>query len=164
VLFDNLCGEFEAAWDMFATSDIADRPDGRFLFTRAAMLLVELASTVAHRDPATFRRFSQEPQKREPLLFKRLPYKSGSKTRRRVPRLAPDGDQTSEIIEVLFDLLRNGHAHFGHPLYAPLKDGGGSASLCLASRTDARSTRSARQAAGRSSTCRARSSQTAASS
>jgi hypothetical protein len=87
------------------------------------MLLVELASTVAGQDSATFERFSIELEKREPLLFKRLPYEPGPGTRRCVPRVAPYGDPTSELIEVLFDLVRNGQAHFGHQLYAPLKDG-----------------------------------------
>jgi len=35
----------------------------------------------------------------------------------------PEGDPTSEVIALLFDLVRNGHAHFGHQLYAPLKGG-----------------------------------------
>jgi hypothetical protein len=123
VLFENLCVEFEAAWDAMATTQFADRTSGSFLFARQAMLLVELASTVARQDAATFRRFSSELQKREALLFKRIPYQPGRGTRRCVPRVAADGDSTSELIEVLFDLVRNGHAHFGHQLYAPLKDG-----------------------------------------
>jgi len=123
VLFENLCVEFEAAWDAMATTPSADRTNGSFLFARQAMLLVELASTVAHQDPATFQRFSNELQKREALLFKRIPYQPGPGTRQCVPRVAPDGDPTSELIAVLFDLVRNGHAHFGHQLYARLKDG-----------------------------------------
>jgi hypothetical protein len=74
VLFENLCVEFEAAWDAMATTQLADRTSGSFLFARQATLRVELASTVAGQDPATFRRFSRELQKREPLLFKRIPY------------------------------------------------------------------------------------------
>ena len=123
MLFENLCVEFEAAWDAMATTPSADRTNSSFLFTRQAMLLVELASTVAHQDPATFQRFSNELQKREALLFKRIPYQPGPGTRQCVPRVAPDGDPTSELIAVLFDLVRNGHAHFGHQLYARLKDG-----------------------------------------
>jgi hypothetical protein len=123
VLFENLCVEFEAAWDAMATSHFAERTSASFLFARQTMLLVELASTVARQDAATFRRFSNELEKREPLLFKRIPYQSGRGTRSCVPRTAADGDPTSELIEALFDLVRNGHAHFGHQLYAPLKDG-----------------------------------------
>jgi hypothetical protein len=123
VLFENLCVEFEAAWDAMATTEFADRTSGRFLFASRAMLLVELASTVARQDQATFRRFSSELQKREALLFKRVPYQPGPGTRQCVPRIAAVGDPTSELIEVLFDLVRNGHAHLGHQLYAPLKNG-----------------------------------------
>jgi hypothetical protein len=123
VLFENLCVEFEAAWDAMATTQLADRTSGSFLFARQAMLLVELASTVAGQDPATFRRFSRELQTREPLLFKRIPYTPGRGTRGRVPRGAAAGDPTSELIELLFDLVRHGNAHFGHQLYAPLKSG-----------------------------------------
>lgn len=124
MLFENLCVDFEAAWDALATSEFADRTSGSFLFARQAMLLVELATTVARQDAATLQCFARELQKREALLFKRIPYKPGRGTRGCVPRLAPDGDPTSELIEMLFDLVRNGHAHFGHQLYAPLKDGG----------------------------------------
>jgi hypothetical protein len=60
VLFENLCVEFEAAWDAMATTQLADRTSGSFLFARQAMLLVEVASTVAGQDAATFRRFSKE--------------------------------------------------------------------------------------------------------
>lgn len=125
VLFDNLCADFEAAWEAMATTELDQRTSGSFLFAGQAMLLVELASTIARQEPATFRRFSEELQKREGLLFKRIPYRPGSATRRCVPRIAPEGDPTSELIALLFDLVRNGHAHFGHQLYAPLKDGGG---------------------------------------
>jgi hypothetical protein len=124
VLFENLCVDFESARDALATSEFAERTSASFLFARQAMLLVELATTVARQDRATYQRFALELQKREPLLFKRIPYKPGRGTRGCVPRLARDGDSTSELIEVLFDLVRNGHAHFGHQLYAPLKDGG----------------------------------------
>lgn len=125
VLFDNLCADFEAAWEAMATTELDQRTSGSFLFAGQAMLLVELASRIARQEPATFRRFSEELQKREGLLFKRIPYRPGSATRRCVPRIAPEGDPTSELIALLFDLVRNGHAHFGHQLYAPLKDGGG---------------------------------------
>gem|GEM_PF-5992397 len=124
MLFDNLCGEFETAWNTIATSAPEDASSGSFLFTRQVMLLVELASRIAHQDPPTFKRFSHELCGREERLFKRLPYKSGRRSVRRcVPRMAPDGTDATELIEVLFDLLRNGHAHFGHQLYAPLQDG-----------------------------------------
>jgi hypothetical protein len=123
VLFDNLCIDFEAAWNAMATTEFAERTSGSFLFARQAMLLVELASTVAGQDPATFRRFSRELQNREALLFKSIPYHPGPGTRGRIPRVAADGDPTSELIALLFDLARNGHAHFGHQLYAPLKGG-----------------------------------------
>jgi len=125
VLFDNLCVDFEAAWDAMATTEFAERTNGGFLFARQAMLLLELASTVAGQDPATFRGFSRELQKREPLLFKPIPYRPGPGTRGRIPRVAAGGDPTSELIALLFDLVRNGHAHFGHQLYAPLKGGRG---------------------------------------
>jgi hypothetical protein len=104
-----------------ATTQLADRTSGSFQFARQAMLLVEVASTVAGQDAATFRRFSKELQKREP--FKRIPYNPGRGTRGCVPRVAAAGDPTSELIELLFDLMRHGHAHFGHQLYAPLKSG-----------------------------------------
>jgi len=123
VLFDNLCAEFEATWDAMATTTFSEHTDGRFLFTRQAMLLVELASAVARRDPPTFRRFSEELRDREGLLFKRIPYRPGRGTTDAIPRIAPRGDPTSELIALLFDLVRNGHAHLGHQLYAPLKDG-----------------------------------------
>lgn len=123
MLFENLCVEFEAAWDALATTDFAERTSGSFLFARQAMLLVELATTVARQDAPTIQRFAFELRKREALLFKRIPYKPGPGTRGRVPRIAPVGDPTSELIELLFDLVRNGHAHFGHQLYAPLKEG-----------------------------------------
>lgn len=125
VLFDNLCFEFEAAWDAIATTEFAEHTSGSFLFARQTMLLVELASWVAGQDPATFRRFSEELEKREGLLFKRIPYRPGPGTHKRVPRIAPSGDPTSELIALLFDLVRNGHAHLGHQLYAPLKHGRG---------------------------------------
>ena len=123
MLFDNLCVEFEAAWNAIATTEFAEQTNGSFLFARQAMLLVELASTVARQDSAAFRRFSLELRKREPLLFKAVPYTPGPGTLARVPRIAPENDPTSELIALLFDLVRNGHAHFGHQLYAPLKDG-----------------------------------------
>jgi len=125
VLFENLCVDFEAAWDAMATTDLVERTDGAFLFARQAMLLVELASTVAGQDPATFRRFSVELQRREPLLFKRIPYRPGRATRGNVPRIASEGDPAAELITLIFDLVRHGHAHFGHQLYAPLKGGRG---------------------------------------
>ena len=34
MLFDNLCVEFEAAWDAMATSDLAGHTSGRCLFAR----------------------------------------------------------------------------------------------------------------------------------
>jgi hypothetical protein len=125
VLFDNLCADFEMAWDAMAATDLAGRANGSFLFARQAMLLVELASTVARQDPTTRRRFSRELQAREALLFKRVPYQPHSSTRKCVPRIAPEGDPTSELIALLFDLVRHGQAHYGHQLYAPLKDGRG---------------------------------------
>jgi hypothetical protein len=124
VLFENLCLEFETAWDAMATTDRELRTGGSFLFARQAMLLVELATTVARTDADTLQRFSEELFAREPALFKLLPYTTRKGTRNRVPRLAPSGDPRSELIEVLFDLVRHGHAHVGHQVYAPLKDGG----------------------------------------
>jgi hypothetical protein len=91
--------------------------------------------------------------KREPLVFKRIPYNPGRGTRGCVPRVAAAGDPTSELIELLFDLMRHGHAHFGHQLYAPLKRGARSASFHLGCGKDAPSTASARPADGSSSTC-----------
>jgi hypothetical protein len=123
VLFDNLCADFEAAWNALAMTEFGERTDGSFLFARQAMLLLELASTVARQDRETFRRFSRELLNREALLFKPIPYTPGGGTRGRVPRIAPEGAPTSEVIALLFDLVRNGHAHFGHQLYAPLKGG-----------------------------------------
>ena len=123
VLFDNLCVDFEAAWNTIAATEFAERTSGSFLFARQAMLLVEMASTVARQDSATFRRFSLELQKREALLFKAVPYRLAPGTLARVPRIAPKNDPTSELIALLFALVRNGHTHFGHQLYAPLKGG-----------------------------------------
>jgi hypothetical protein len=124
VLFESLCIEFETAWDAMATTERELRASGGFLFARQAMLLVELASTVARTDDRTLQRFSKELYAREPVLFKLLPYKTKKGTRKYVPRLAPPGNPQSELIEVLFDLVRHGHAHVGHHVYAPLKDGG----------------------------------------
>jgi hypothetical protein len=59
VLFENLCVDFEAAWNAMATTEFVERTSGSFLFARQAMLLVELASTVARQDAATFRRFRE---------------------------------------------------------------------------------------------------------
>jgi hypothetical protein len=108
VLFENLCVDFEAAWNAMATTEFVERTSGSFLFARQAMLLVELASTVARQDAATFRRFSRELQKREALLFKAVPYKPGPGTHARVPRIAPENDPTSELIALLFDLIWKG--------------------------------------------------------
>jgi hypothetical protein len=106
-------GELGVGREAVGAGDLADELGGG------------LASTVARQDPATFRRFSRELQKREPRLFKPIPYKPGRGTRGCVPRVAAAGDPTSELIELLFDVVRHGHAHFGHQLYAPLKDGRG---------------------------------------
>jgi hypothetical protein len=106
-----------------AASEIAPGVGGNFLFARQAMLLVELASRVSRRHPATFRRFSSELQTLEPLLFKRIPYLPGKGTKHCVPRIAPDSHRNSELIALLFDLVRNGHAHYGHQLILELNDG-----------------------------------------
>jgi hypothetical protein len=60
VLFENLCLEFETAWDAMATTHRELRTGGSFLFARQAMLLVELATTVARTDADTLQRFSEE--------------------------------------------------------------------------------------------------------
>jgi hypothetical protein len=121
-LFNFLCADFEKAWDAMAMSEIAPDVGGNLLFVRQAMLLVELASQVASEDPATFERFSSELQALEPVLFKRIPHKP-KRTHRKVPRIASPGDPSGELIALLFDLVRNGQAHYGIQLHARLTDG-----------------------------------------
>ena len=124
MLFRNLCIEFEEAWDALASTAVSEQTRVSFLFARQAMLLVELASRVASQDPATSKRFAAELQAREPRLFKPIPaYKPGPQARRCVPRVAAEGDPRSDLITLLFDLMRNGLAHYGHQVYAPLADG-----------------------------------------
>ncbi|HEY4280551.1 MAG TPA: hypothetical protein VGM91_20175 [Conexibacter sp.] len=124
MLFENLCIEFELTWDAMASTVFSEQTGASFLFARQAMLLVELASSVASQDHATFRRFAAELQAQDARLFKSIPaYKSGPQTRKCVPRIAPVGDARSDLITLLFDLMRNGLAHYGHQVYAPLADG-----------------------------------------
>lgn len=149
VLFENLCVEFEATWDAMATTTFSEHTDGRFLFARQAMLLVELASVVARRDPPTLRRFSEELRDRDGLLFRRIPYQPHRSTRNAIPRIAPQGDPTSELIALLFDLVRNGHAHWGHQLYAPLKDGRAFGVVLLAGAANGRTIDKIRPSGGR---------------
>jgi hypothetical protein len=106
-----------------AISENAPGVGGNFLFARQAMLLVEIASRVSHPHPAVFRRFSSELQAREPGLFTRLPYVPRKGTKPCVPRVAPDGISAGELIGLLFDLVRTGHAHYGHQLVLELNDG-----------------------------------------
>lgn len=122
-LFECLCHDFEKAWDAMATSEIAPGVGGNFLFARQAMLLVELASRVSEVHPPTFSRFSNELQALEPLLFKRIPFLPGRGTKHCVPRIAPDSRPDGELVALLFDLVRNGHAHYGHQLVLELNDG-----------------------------------------
>jgi hypothetical protein len=107
-----------------AATPFSEQTSASFLFARQAMLLVELASRVASQDRATSRRFAAELQSREARLFKPIPaYKPGPQTRRCVPRIAAEGDAGSDLITLLFDLMRNGLAHYGQQVYAPLADG-----------------------------------------
>jgi len=121
-LFEYLCADFEKAWDSMATSELAPEVGGNFLFARQAMLLVELASVVALQDRPTFVRFSRELEVLDPVLFKRIPHRP-KKSEDKVPRIAPHGDPTGELIALLFDLVRHGQAHYGTQLVARLTDG-----------------------------------------
>lgn len=120
-LFDFLCGDFEKAWDSMAASELDPDVGGNFLFARQTMLLLELASRVASKDAPTFGRFARELYALDPPLFKRIPFEPKG-TRGKVPRIAPPGDASGELIALLFDLIRNGQAHYGAMLYARLTD------------------------------------------
>lgn len=104
-----------------AASELEPEVGGNFLFARQTMLLVELASRVACKNRPTFARFACELQALDPVLFKRIPYEPKG-TRDKVPRIARPGDPSGELIALLFDLIRNGQAHYGAMLYARLTD------------------------------------------
>lgn len=120
-LFDFLRKDFARAWDAMALAEFDPDVGGNFMFARQAMVLLELASRVASRD-GRLAAFATEIERVDPLYFWPLP---GGKNWPGfdLPSSVRAADRRSQLLPVLFDLVRNGQLHYGGQISVRLSDG-----------------------------------------
>lgn len=120
-LFDFLRKDFQRAWDAMALAEFDQDVGGNFMFARQAMVLLELASRVASAD-ARLDAFSAEIERVDPLYFWPLP--GGRKWPTfDLPSSQAAGDRRTQLLPVLFDLVRHGQLHLGEQIPVRLGDG-----------------------------------------
>ena len=121
VLFDFLRKDFARAWDAMALTGFDRDVGGNFMFARQAMVLLELASRVGRAD-ARLADFSAGIERVDPLYFWPLP--GGKKWPSfGLPSSKVGGDRRSQLLPVLFDLVRHGQLHNGVQIPVRLGDG-----------------------------------------
>ena len=121
VLFDFLRKDFARAWDAMAQTGFDRDVGGNFMFARQAMVLLELASRVGRAD-ARLADFSAGIERVDPLYFWPLP--GGKKWPSfGLPSSKVGGDRRSQLLPVLFDLVRHGQLHNGVQIPVRLGDG-----------------------------------------
>lgn len=128
-IYELFCADFESAWDTLAgTSPDVVTGRGNFMFARSAMGLLEFASRLCADDGsgAALQAFSSELKKVEQRYFASLRARGARPgIHRGVVQwtLPNDGDPESELLGLLFTLVRHGQAHQGQQTMATLTDG-----------------------------------------
>lgn len=123
VLFDFLRKDFKRAWDAMALTDFDPDVGGNFMFARQAMVLLELASRVATAD-GRLSAFSAEIERTDPLYFTCLSGRMNWPKGFDLPSSPTRGDRYSQLLPILFDLVRHGQLHYGEQLVVELAQGG----------------------------------------
>lgn len=124
VLFDFLVKDFERAWNAMALAEFDEEVGGNFLFTRQAMILLELVSRVASPDPALLRAFSSEIERFDWRYFMPLPAELERWPKQfDLPSSKSQGPPACQLLPVLFDLVRHGQLHYGEQVTVLLADG-----------------------------------------
>jgi hypothetical protein len=104
--------DFRSAWNAMAENrDIRAR--GNFMFGREAVGLLELASRVCSADSTgkAVKDFSAELERIEPRYFTQLPAPAEGTGGFKLPSSPTKGPLESQLISVIFDLVRHGQAH-----------------------------------------------------
>jgi hypothetical protein len=126
-IFHMLAEDFRSAWDALAAiPEQGAGADGRgnFVFTLMAMVLLEFASRIAKTDPtgALLQNFTRMLKMRDPRYFLPIPDAVPISSQFVLPH-DPSRPQDEQLLALLFDLLRHGHAHQYHQVPAELSDG-----------------------------------------
>jgi hypothetical protein len=124
-LRDFIVSDFEKAWNAMALAHFDHDVGGNFMFARQGMVLLELASRIATNDDALLEAFSHELARIDRLYFTPMP---GVPRRRRtpnfrLPHLVANGRPETQLLAVVFDLVRNGQMHYGQQIPVQLSDG-----------------------------------------
>ncbi len=97
---------------------------GNFMFARQSMVLLELASRVAGNKPALLRAFTVELERIDRFYFMPLPGDPGRWPHDfDLPYSEHQGPRCSQLLPVLFDLVRHGQSHYGQQIPVLLADG-----------------------------------------
>jgi hypothetical protein len=127
ILFDFAVADFEAVWDALVGREPQSPPasGANFLLAKHAVLLLELCSRVASDNGGpglALRQFSDQLRREERRYFRELPCDV------RVPRdFSLPGDPARpperQLLALIYDLVRNGQAHYYQQIPATLADG-----------------------------------------
>lgn len=116
-------GDFATAWRAVAFAPVMQANRGNFLFAFQAMALLELASRLCDGAGA-LEKFTAALRKRNPRYFTILPMpRVRAKRGLAFPRSDRREPQRAELLEILFDVVRNGLAHQYAQKHTLLSDG-----------------------------------------
>jgi hypothetical protein len=124
--FTFLCSDFESCWDALAQTKTPTQGGGNFMFARQAMALLELCCRVAAADETggTLSEFGSALAGIDGRYFTKVPGRVPAPRQFRLPRLADTDSTDAQLLEVLYDLVRQGHAHLYQQIPVRMSDGG----------------------------------------
>jgi hypothetical protein len=120
-IYHAIVNDFIGAWNSIAANSDKTIGRGNFMFAHQAMVLLEFAARLCHKDTEIHKRFSRDLCNIEPKYFTSLPSPFAGNDEFVLP-YTDDSDKDRTLLWALFDLVRNGLAHQYQQIVVRLMD------------------------------------------
>ena len=116
-IFNFITNDFESAWNALAKTPGDNVGRGNFIFALHASILLEWAVNLTKKDQSARADLVSAIERIDKRYFSPLPYPL-----KKSEKLFGRTTSTSDLIDVVFELVRNGQAHQYHQIMVQLSD------------------------------------------